>query len=126
MFEAMVKNKPKDEGKWKDGKTKRSGAKNTKSEDPREWSHPPLTVETRHGVKQIVLNKYYFSPVLKTKTKGIFLRTFILPVLLHGAHAWVLDSRREGMLRKAWRWMCRMAMKKPNRYRLKTDHHWQL
>ena len=89
-----------------------------------------ITGRIRAAKKAFFKHKlFYFSDMLTLKTKGLMLRTFVLPVLLYGSHSWVLDSRRKTRLRTAWRWLCRMASKKPNRYRLKMHskyHHWQL
>ena len=73
--------------------------------------------------------QFYFSRHLTAKTKGMMLRTYVLPALLHGSHAWLMTEKRMRKLTQAWRWFCRMTMNKPNRYLMLTKekyYHWQL
>ena len=72
---------------------------------------------------------FFFSKELTNRTKGMMLRTQVLPALLYGTHTWVMTNKRMMRIRRAWRKMYRIVVGRPSRYLLLTKgkyRHWQL
>ena len=93
-------------------------------------THYDITTRTKAAMKAFWSRKlFFFSKELTYRTKGIILRTYVLPALLYGTHTWVMTNKRMTKIRQAWRKMCRVAAGRPNRYLLLTKdkyRHWQL